>query len=138
MAGTFGFFTNAALTVALSTSLKASGASTDFRIWFGSAQTEDAYKAEANSDPGVDQIEISVTDSAPATGHATTAVKLALTEGGLPTAVGGDPLDIGTSVNSGAANAVEVWVRVADVIGSLATDTTLGLTTNTLIEGAVV
>jgi hypothetical protein len=137
MAGTFKFWTNAALTVALSTSLKASGSSTDFRIWFGSAEAEDAYKVEADSDPGVDQIEISITDSAPSTGHAASAVKLALTEAGLATATGGVALDIGTSVNSGAANAVEVWVRVADAIGSLATDTTLGLTTNTLIESAV-
>jgi hypothetical protein len=137
MAGTFGFFTNAALTVALSTSLKASGSSTDFRIWFGSAETEDAYKVEADSDPGVDQITISITDSSPGSGHEATAVKLALTEAGLATATGGAALDVGTSVNSGAANAVEVWVRVADVVGSLATDTTLGLTTNEVIESAV-
>jgi hypothetical protein len=137
MAGTFKFYTDAGLVTALSTSLKASGASTDFRIWFGSAETEDAYKVEADSDPGVDQIEISITDSAPSTGHAASAVKLALTEGGLATATGGAALDIGTSVNSGAANAVEVWVRVADAVGSLATSTELGLTTNTLIESAV-
>ncbi len=80
---------------------------------------------------------ISITDSAPSTGHAASAVKLALTEAGLATATGGAALDIGTSVNSGAANAVEVWVRVADAVGSLATSTELGLTTNTLKESAV-
>jgi hypothetical protein len=137
MAGTFKFYTDAGLVTTLSTSLKASGSSTDFRLWFGSAETEDAYKVEADSDPGVDQITISITDSDPGNGHEDTAVKLALTEGGLATAVAGDPLDIGTAVNSGASNAVEVWVRVADTIGSLAVSTELGLTTNTLVESAV-
>jgi hypothetical protein len=137
MSGTFNFFTDAALTVALSTDLQASGSSSDFRLWFGSAATADAYQVQASSDPGVDQIEISITDSAPGTGHANTAVKLALSESGLATAVAGDPLDIGTSVTSGAANAVEVWVRVTDAIGSLTVSTELGLTTNTLEESAV-
>ena len=137
MAGTFWFYTDAGLVTRLSTALKASGASTDFRIWFGSPSTAGAYQVQADSDPGVDQITVSITDTTPGSGHEDTAVKLALTEGGLATAVAGDPLDIGTAVESGSANAVEVWVRVADAIGSLTTDTTLGLTTNTLRESAV-
>jgi hypothetical protein len=137
MAGTFNFFLDAALTSPLTTSLKASGASTDFRLWFGSDETEDAYKVEANSDPGVDQITISITDSAPSTGHAASAVKLATLQSGLAGATGGVALDIGTSVNSGSANAVEFWVRVADAVGSLATSTELGLTTNEVVESAV-
>jgi hypothetical protein len=137
MAGTFKFYTDASLTVALSTSLKASGTTTDFHLWFGSAETADAYQVEAESDPGVDQISVSITDTTPGSGHEATAVKLALTEAGLATAVAGDPLDIGTSVASGAANAVEVWVRVTDAVGSLATSTELGLTTHDLVESAV-
>lgn len=136
MAGTFWFYTDAGLVTRLSTALKASGASTDFRLWFGSPSTAGAYQAQAESDPGVDQITVTPTDTTPGSGHATTAIKLALTQGGLATATGGAALDIGTVVESGSANAVEVWVRVADVIGSLTTDTTLGLTTNTLVEGA--
>jgi hypothetical protein len=136
MAGTFGFFLDASLTSPLTTSLKASGTSTDFRLWFGSAETAGAYQVDADSDPGVDQISVSVTDSAPSTGHTASAVQLALTQSGLSGATGGAALDLGTTIESGAANAVEFWVRVTDAVGSLTTSTELGLTTNDIIESA--
>lgn len=136
MSGTFGFFLDASLTSPLTTALKASGTTTDFRLWFGSAETAGAYQVEADSDPGVDQIEVSITDSAPSTGHAASAVKLALLQSGLSGATGGAALDLGTTIESGSANAVEFWVRVTDAVGSLATSTELGLTTNDIVETA--
>lgn len=46
--------------------------------------------------------------------HPITEVKLATTEAGLDSATGGAALNIGTTILSGATNAVEVWVRVTN------------------------
>lgn len=49
--------------------------------------------------------------------HPTTEIKLATSEGGL--AAGGQTLDIGTSIDSGSANAVTIWVRVTNTIDTV-------------------
>lgn len=66
--------------------------------------------------------------------HESTEVKLALTQGGLGSAVAGDPLDVGTQITGGTANAVPIYVRVDDDTEALASDTELSLETNTVIE----
>jgi len=91
-----------------------------------------AWKFQANSDPGVDPITLSVVDSAPGSGQPASALKLALTQSGLATAVGGDPLDLGTEILFGAVNGVQVWVEFDDNTGVLANDASLSLALNTL------
>lgn len=51
--------------------------------------------------------------------HPTTEVKLALTSGGLAAAVAGAALDLGTSITSGSANAVEFWVRITNTVATV-------------------
>lgn len=72
--------------------------------------------------------------------HEITEIKLALSEGGLTSAVAGDPLDIGTEVEGGTANAVEVWIRVGSVVTTSNNNTgheELDVYINEVIETAV-
>lgn len=105
----------------------------DAVIYIGS--TAVGKKFQAASNPGVDNIVLSVTDTDGAgTGQAATAVKLASSAAGLDTAVAGDPLTLGLSILSGAANAVEVHVRIEATNLTAGTYTDLSLDTNALVE----
>lgn len=137
----FKFYTDAGLTTPLTGNLvstqAADGSSdpVDFQIWVGS--TASGKKLEAESNPGVDQIVVSVTDTTAGVGHLPTEVKLALTQAGLTAATGGASLNLGLTILSLVANAVSFWIRVDDATGTVGTATELGITTNTLIELAV-
>lgn len=48
--------------------------------------------------------------------HQPTEIKLALTSGGLSSAVAGDPLILGTTLQSGVANAIEINIRVTNAV----------------------
>lgn len=142
MSTTFGFFLDAGLTQPASSGMtinQADDGSTgavDVQLWFGS--TASGKKAQADSNPGVDNIVISIADSAPGTGQATSAVKLALTEGGLDTATAGAALDLGvTQVLSGTSNAVSLWARIQASLLTIGTYTDLSLQTVSLFESAV-
>lgn len=56
--------------------------------------------------------------------HEITEVKLALSEVGLDTAVGGDPLNIATSIDNGIANALQVFVRVTNNVLNISDNST--------------
>ena len=129
------FYSDAALLNEI-TSLKATTyPDTTFRVFYGS--TDDTMKIEAQSDPGVDDLQIMVEDTTPGSGHETTAVKLADSESGLTSAVSGDPIVIGTFLNGGAGGAFEFWVRVTDAIHDGVKDTTLSLRATPWTESAV-
>lgn len=104
----------------------------DNLIYVGS--TVASRKFQAQSNPGVAQITITPTDAAPGTGHPATEVKLAATLVGLDTATAGAALNLGTQINSGAAGAKPVYIRVDDTTGVVGTSTELSLQTNTVIE----
>lgn len=74
---------------------------------------------EANSDPGIDPITVSIVDSAPGGGVEASHIKLALSEAGLASATAGASLSLGASIDSGAANAVKVWVQWANSTGGV-------------------
>lgn len=74
---------------------------------------------EADSDPGIDPIAVSINDSAPGGGVEASHLKLALSEAGLAAAVAGDPLNLGAAINSGAAGAVKVHVQWDNSTGGL-------------------
>lgn len=151
----------------------------DLQLWFGSAYTAGARSLQAVSNPGVDQITLTPTNTTPAfvpsvayvlgqqvepttpntyyytcttagtasteptwpttvnntvtTGtatftcsakkHPTTEVKLALTSGGLSSAVAGAALDLGTTILSGSANAVQVNMRITNSVITASDDT---------------
>lgn len=48
--------------------------------------------------------------------HATSEVKLALSSVGLDTAVAGAALNLGTSISSGSANAVAIYIRLTNAV----------------------
>jgi hypothetical protein len=121
----FGFFSDAGLTLPLLADLvfdsQANGSTgaIDQVVYFGSANAE--ATAQAASDPGVDPIEVSITDLDGGDAEPATSRTIALTQGGLSSAVPGDPLTLGTDLAGGTANAVEIWLRFT------AADLTLGL-----------
>lgn len=102
------------------------------QLWLGSTSTGKTLQAQSN--PGVDQITLSVVDSAPASGHPASEVKLALTEPGLAGATGGAPLNLGTAISSGVGNKATFWIGVTDSTGVIGTSTELSVQTNMLRE----
>lgn len=72
--------------------------------------------------------------------HEITEITLALTQGALTTNTPGDPLVIGTTITSGAANDVEVWVRVDNAVTTVQSNTgfpNIGVFINTVVETEV-
>ena len=100
------------------------------RFYLGQPTT--GYRFRAHSDPGVDSIELSIVDAVPASGQPASAIKLATTQGGLASATGGAALDLGASILSGSANAVQIWVQFDDSTATVATDTNISLALNEL------
>ena len=142
MALTFKFFTDSNLTQELTGNLVfdqavdgSSGAAVK-TLYFGSTTAN--RKLEAASNPGVDQVAISIVDSATGSGNPTTAVKLASTLGGLSGATAGAPLNLGTSVLSGVANAKPVYVQVTDQTHAVGNYTDLSLQTVSAVESSTV
>ena len=135
MANNFIFSASATLDVE-ATSLSIAGTPTTqtFTRYFGSTDT--GLKVEANSDPGNDQITVSIVDADPGNGHEAAEIKLALTEGGLDTATGGADLDLGTSISGGTSNKKTIWIRATNAEGSYY-DLNLSLSINELLESSV-
>ena len=121
MAATFKLFTDAALTQPFVPGVDFIGpvisVPSDFVLYLGS-QTS-ANKLEAASDPGIDDIIVSIVDAAPASDLEATDVKLATTNAGLAAAVGGDPLNLGTVINGGVGNEAEIIFGLTTQVGSL-------------------
>lgn len=104
----------------------------DVQIWFGSTAT--GMVATAESDPGVDDILVTIVDADDETGEPDTAVSLATSQVGLDTATPGASLSLGTSIESGSANAIAFWVRIDDATEEAGAYTDLSLVTNDLAE----
>jgi len=98
--------------------------------------TDASNQIQAQSDPGVDQITISISDSDGATGAAASEIKLALSNGALGSATGGASLDIGATIAGGSGNAVEVHWRWTNGAGS-GDYTDLSLDVPALVESAI-
>lgn len=132
----FGFFSDAALTTPISGALvfnqPVGGATPDDKVVYFGGQS--GYQAKAKSNPGVDQVTVSIVDAATGSGSPATDVKLALTAGGLDSATGGAPVDLGAVVSGGVANAVAIHIRVLDSTGNTGLHSDLSLTTNALYQ----
>lgn len=114
---TFAWYSDAGLTAPLTRAdfVRGSTATPVNRIaYFGSTAT--GKRLENVDDPGVDPVQVSVVDAASGSGVEVANVKLALTFAGLDSATGGAPLSIGTTILSGAANAVAVFIRITSAI----------------------
>lgn len=143
MATSFKFYHDAALTseITVGNPLTATQdtagilAAVDKTIYLGSTLT--GNKAQANSNPGVDAIVVSVTDADAGTGAPATEFKLALSAGGLAGATAGASLTLSTSITSGVANAVPIYTRRDSALTVAGSYTDITLTTQTLLETPV-
>lgn len=76
-----------------------------------------------------------------ATHHPKSEIKLALSSGGLSSATGGVALALGTSIDSGAGNAVAIYIRITNSVVLVSNNTgnaEIGLYINSVIELGVV
>lgn len=130
----FNFYSNSALTATLASPLVISQATTgeipaqDVQIWLGSTTSGETMRTLTN--PGTDQLTVSISDSSVGTGASASMFKLALTQGGLASASGGNTLNLGTTIQGGVANAVTFWLRCSDTTGVAGNKTDCSLVTN--------
>lgn len=127
---TYKFYSDAALTVpitAISAEQLADGSSNPVvkEVWLGDPEAN--FLIQEWNNPGVNNIEVSVGDTSPGTGHEATEVKLAATAEDLATAVAGAPFVVGLAQNSGIAGAVKIFVQIDDVTGVEGTTSELSL-----------
>lgn len=135
MALTWQFYADAGKTVPLGSipiSLATLGGSVDGIAYFGTTTAGKVLKAA--SDPGVDPVQVEPFDTASGAGLAASVVKLALSAGGLDSAVAGAALNIGTSIGSGTTVAVHYRVTLPATAEGAYTDVILR--TNEVIEAS--
>ncbi len=134
MATTWNLYAEAGLTAPASGAvvLSSTGTHTDLLMFFGSPSAGKTLRAA--SAPGAAPITITPADASPGSGIEASAVKLALSSAGLASATGGAALTVGTTLNSGTAGAVAVYVRVMRGSLGVGSYSGLSLTTNALVE----
>jgi len=140
MATTLKFYTDSGLTnelvgnVIIPQNQDGSTGDVDGVLYLGSVASNKTFQAD--SDPGVDQIAVSIADSNVAVGVSPEAsdIKLATSNGGLAAAVAGDPLNVGLTLTSGAGNKVEVHFRQITPTAPIGTYTEISLDTNVIRE----
>lgn len=108
---------------------------TDDLIYIGSNAS--GTKLQAVSDPGVDPVVVSVADAGPGSGAPASEIKLALSSGGLASAVAGASLDLSATLLSGVANAVPVHVRRTSALSTPGAYTDVSLLIDAVEESAV-
>lgn len=137
MAVTLKFYADAGLTTELASLARSansdgSSGNVDAVIYIGSTAVGKTFRALSN--PGVDQIVLSIADAASGSGHPASEVKLATSAGGLAAAVAGASLNLGTQILSGAGNAIAVYVRWLNTLVVPGVSTELSLSLNNLQE----
>lgn len=110
----------------------AGGSPTDRIIYFGSPAA--GKTLQAASAPGTDPISISVTDANAGTGAPVTSIRLALSSSGLGTATPGAALNVGTTLTSGPAGVIPIYVRTSQGALTVGTYADLSLQHNAVIE----
>jgi hypothetical protein len=127
------FFADAGKTVPLASlpvAVSTFGGEQEGVIYFGS--NAEGRLLQAASDPGSDPIEIEVHDADPGGGLAAGAVRLALSAGGLAGASPGDPVTVGTTINSASVIAIHYRVTVPAMAEAVYSD--VRLRTSNVIE----
>lgn len=107
-----------------------------FYVGIPDAAASPTRKIQDATNPGVDNIVVSIADSAPGSGVEASHIKLALTSAGLDSAVAGDPLNLGATIQSKPANAVPVHYRWTNSTGS-GTSTEISLSVSDRIESDI-
>lgn len=94
-------------------------------------------KFQAASNPGVDPIQVAVTDAATGLQLPASAIRLASSQAGLAAAPPGAALLLGSQILAGVANAAAVWVRIDAPAAASGFYDNLSLATNQTVEVAV-
>lgn len=86
-----------------------------------------AFKKQASSNPGTDDIVLSVGDASAGDGHEATEITLATTAPALDTNTAGADLSLGTQLLSGVSNRQEIHVRVINAVTVIGNSTELSV-----------
>lgn len=86
-----------------------SSGAVDKVVYLGSAGGSGYHRAESN--PGVDNIVLSLVDNNAGAGGVVTHYKLALSQGGLAGATAGAPLVVGAQIARGVTGLVPIYIR---------------------------
>lgn len=116
---TFAWYSDAGLTAPLTRADFTRGSTAepvDKVVYFGSTSTDKQLQSSVT--PGTDPLQVTVSDAAGG-GVAVGDIKLALSSIGLDSATGGAALNIGTTILSGSANAVPVFVRLTSALTTI-------------------
>lgn len=132
----FGFYSDAGLTVPIATLRHYSTQVGDRLVYFGSPNA--AKKLVDATSPEVANLNVSIIDDDTGAGLPASAYKLALTSGGLSSAVGGAALSLGTVVMGGVGGAKPVHIRISTTAGVTGEDyTDIGLEVQNTAEADV-
>lgn len=93
-------------------------------------------KLQENADPGINNLVFDIIDDNPGVEVEAADIQLALTQGGLDSAVPGDPLSLGATINSKPENAVAVYWRITNNVGS-GTFTGFGIRLSARVESDI-
>lgn len=137
MAITLAFFNDSGLSspasnLSLAVASDGSTQALDRVVYLGSNAVGKKFQAASN--PGVDQIQVSLVDTAVGSGVEAAHVKLATSQSGLNAAVAGAPVSIGTQILSGPSHSVAVYVRVDTPALAVGAYNDLSLATAPVIE----
>lgn len=111
------------------------GAAADFLVYLGNPVA--SRKLQKGSAPGVDAVTLALEDSAGGSGLATTVIRLAITAPALASATPGAALEVGTTLLSGVAGAVPIFVRVDVGAAADGEYTDLGFVLAGVVDSAV-
>ncbi len=132
----FNWWADAGMTVPLTRldfARTTAAAAVDAVAYFGNPTA--GTKLQRASDPGIDPLQVEVSDAASGSGVETANVKLASSAAGLASAVAGASLNIGTTINAGTA--VAVYVRVDSSITAVGNYDDVSLAVPDWLETAV-
>jgi len=101
----------------------------DFVRWFANVDDDPldggSVQLQAQSNPGVDQVQIYINDIAPGSAHSPSDITLATSTGDLAVNTPGDPLDLGTTLISGVSNAIAVYARAINTSTTVSSENNL-------------
>ena len=134
---TFAWYSDAGLTAALTRADFTHGSTAtpvDKVVYFGSPAS--SKKLQSSVTPGTTPLQVAISDAAGG-GVAVADVKLALSSIGLGSATGGASLNIGTTILSGSANAVPVFVRLTSALTAIGNYDDVSLSVSSWVESDV-
>ena len=127
--------TSPASAVSIAQAVDGSSSAVDRVVYLGSPVA--GKKFEQAAAPGTGQISLSIADAASGSGVQASHVKLATSSGGLASATAGAALNLGTSLLSGVANAVPVYLRVDTPALTAGVYSDISLTLPEIVESVV-